>query len=730
MLNTNLTTIRWKKSLYYISEGVIFDIQNIKRTNDMDDCGSFLIDFSRADNVSKNAAVGANVNLINQTELFTGIPWLEVKFSEPELDISVPLQYLIEEGDTFTLNNVGQSHPNVYAKDYRNKFNQDFFETIRTYVNRTPLNYGETLVNQIMNILPAWLTCDVGVEMTRNYVISSFVKGTPWNSEQAINGNDDVITLTGVTLKTPMGDASISGSWNKEKIENLALVLVAVRDVNKLNISSELMEAMLDLIIENNAQTGNGDKLNSLYHIDYDNVGSIIDSEILAKVTDANTYWQYVGISEPQPESVSNVIKVNSIRELKEMFPLENNGQYTEEIQIMCDTIVYSQGYAADNVHNQVFLWGGINDDYVVQVLDEQLDNIQKGKIISGGSLFVKLLTAHGGRCAELTQNTTLNVKNETINIPDYTLATISNIYDNFDFYEYKRIKLENVKCIGNDQWDEYHIVVTQNDNISQTIFMNLRTEQNTIPDNSIIDVIGVLHIGDHGSLNSEIVYILSIFGNNDYQIIEPEIRHVNNIQEFKELGESGYNDDITIDGDVTFVYTNNLYIMIEDTTGGLVVYENIINTGLYAYNPGDIISGGIIGKYNNYSGMPEFIPSQEFPQPTLPSVTINPLEINNICSQSLLGKLVEINVYNETEYQFQQDVVSNHNVIQISNNETIIIRNFLCSNIMDVLLPVGNIKVTGFVWRYNNEHYDEWQLWIRDNDDIQIISEPEIEND
>lgn len=503
MLNTNLTTTRWKKSLYYISEGVIFDIQNIKRTNDMDNCGSFLIDFSIADNVSKNAAVGADVNLINQTELFTGIPWLDVKFSEPELNISVPLQYLIEEGDTFSLNKVGQSHPNVYDKDYRNKFNQDFFETIRTYVNRTSLNYGETLVNQIMNILPAWLTCDVGVEMTRNYVINSFVKGNSWNSEQAINGNDDVITLTGVTLKTPMGDASISGSWNKEKIENLALVLVAVRDVNKLNISSELMEAMLDLIIENNAQTGNGDKLNSLYHIDYDNVGSITNSEILAKVTDANTYWQYAAIPEP-----------------------------------------------------------------------------------------------------------------------------------------------------------------------------------------------------------------------------EPEIRHVNNIQEFKELGESGCTDDITIDGDVTFVYKSGSYIMIEDNTGGLAVYDSPttpIITNLYSN--GDVISGGIVGKYNNYQGFPEFITSQDW-QPSTHVNEVNPSEVNDICNQSLIGKLVTVNVYNETEYQYQQEIASNHNVTQISNNETIIIRNGF--HTMDILLPSGNIKVTGFVWRYNNE----WQIWCRNNDDIQIISEPEIEND
>ena len=261
MLNTNLTTIKWKKFIYYISEGVIFDILNRKKTNDMDECGSFLIDFSMADIISKNAVVGSTVNLTNQTELFNGIPWLEVKFSDSELDISVPLQYLIEEGDTFTLNNVGQSHPNVYDKDYRNKFNQEVFETIRTYVNRSTYSYGETLVNQIMNTLPAWLTCNAGVEMTKRYATNNFIKGNAWNMEQAIVGTDEIVTLTGVTLKTPMGDAIISGSWNKEKIENVALTLVTVRDVNKFDLSSELMEDIANLIIENDAQCGTGDKL-------------------------------------------------------------------------------------------------------------------------------------------------------------------------------------------------------------------------------------------------------------------------------------------------------------------------------------------------------------------------------------------------------------------------------------------------------------------------------------
>jgi len=704
MLNTNLTTIRWEKSLYYISEGVIFDISNIKRTNDMDDCGSFLIDFSRADNVSKNAVVGATVNLTNQTELFTGIPWLEVKFSDPELDISVPLQYLIEEGDTFTLNNVGQSHPNAYAKDYRNKFNQEIFETIRTYVNRTPLNYGETLVNQIMNILPAWLTCDVGVEMTKNYVINSFVKGTPWNSEQAINGNDDAITLTGVTLKTPMGDASISGSWNKEKIENIVRVLVAVRDVNKLNISSELMEAMLNLIIENNAQTGNGDKLNSLYHIDYDNVGSIIDSEILAKVTDANTYWQYAAIPELEPE----IRHVNNIQEFKEL----GESGYTDEICIDENlTFVFAGGQYIMLDDNT----GGLavhNGNHKITKLYNEGDVISEG--IVGRYSYYKGMVEFVP--SQDWKSSVENVgKVNPIEVNDICnqsllgkLVTI-NVYNETEYQYQQEIALNhNVTQISNNE----------------TIF--IRNGFYTI--NDITLPVGNIKVtGFVWKYMDE--WQLWIRDNDDIQIIEPEIRHVNNIQEFKELGESGYTDDITIDGDVTvaFVPENQRYIMLMDDTGGLVVYnENRVSqTALVA---GDLIRG-IVGKYKTYAGTPEFVPSQNLPNAIEICHTINSIEVNDICNQSLIGKLVTIDVYNESEYQYQQEIALNHNVTQISNNETIFIRNGF-HTINDITLPVGNIKVTGFVWRYNNEHYDEWQIWCRNNDDIQIISEPEIEND
>ena len=676
----------------------------------MDNCGSFLIDFSRADNVSKNAVVGATVNLINQTELFTGIPWLEVKFSDPELDISVPLQYLIEEGDTFTLNNVGQSHPNAYAKDYRNKFNQDFFETIRTYVNRTSLNYGETLVNQIMNILPAWLTCDVGVEMTRNYVINSFVKGNPWNSEQDINGNDDIITLTGVTLKTPMGDASISGSWNKEKIENLALVLVAVRDVNKLNISSELMEAMLDLIIENNAQTGNGDKLNSLYHIDYDNVGSIIDSEILAKVTDANTYWQY----QTTPEPETQVLRANSIAQFKEVGAAHPG----EEILFTCNVGCIGGVSSSIEGASYSFIDDGTNG-LMIKPFGEDIYTLQVDATYSLIDFPCTYLNDNGIPIMIYNTNPTIH----SVNSWDTTVLEVKSTIKSTNLIS----KLVSIEVWNNEQfifgrWSPPNIQTVNVSQIAKYSYGDDRVcitnwigilEGVTIPVGKLIVTGFVSKDGDNWQ----------IFPRNCEDISIIPIRHANNIQEFKELGYGGGVSDICIDGDVTVVYQSGRYIMIEDNTGGLMVNNGAMRRITNVYNPGDIISGGISGKYMGLN--PTFIPSHNW-QPSTNHTTINSTEVNNICNQSLLGKLVTVSVYNETEYQLQQNIAPIHNVTQISNNESIAIINANDFGTTDILLPAGNIKVTGFV----GENGNGWQLWIRNNDDIQIISEPEIEND
>ena len=297
MINTNLTSIRWRKSLYYVSEGVIFDIRNNRRPNDKDECETLLIDFSKADEVSKNAAVGATVNLTNQTELFEGLPWIEVKFDDSTLDIAIPLQYLIEEGDTFINESTGQAHPNVYDKDYRNKFNQEIFEYIGNFVtSRNTLTNSDFV--QLMASLPAWLTCNTGNEMARTFAINNFLKGRAWDETATVG--DDMVTLEGVFIHTPMGDACISDSWTEENIRKAALAFYAAKVVSTLNIPADMKEYIANDIIDNGVITDSDIALTALHHIDYTGGGTVTDVEFMAKATNADTYWEYE--NEPEPD--------------------------------------------------------------------------------------------------------------------------------------------------------------------------------------------------------------------------------------------------------------------------------------------------------------------------------------------------------------------------------------------------------------------------------------------
>jgi len=342
MINTNLTAIRWKKNLYYISEGVIFDIRNKVRPDDKDECGSFLIDFSKADEVSKNAAIGATVNLTNQTELFSGLPWIEVQFSNPDLNIAVPLQYLIEEGDVFVDDNVGQSHPNVYNKDYRNKFNQEIFEYIGEYVNsKNSLNTAD--FNQLMSTLPAWLTCDAGTEMTESFVLNNFLKGKPWDANTAMLGTDAVVSLVGVTLKTPAGNANISDSWTEATIRKAALAFYAAKSMSTLCIPADMKEDIANSIIaKGEIVNAEDNKLTALHHIDYTGEGSVSGSEFVDKATNADTWWEYEGAdTAPKWEEQGRETITECVQE-----DGENTGMAVKTTTITyIDTNKYSETY-------------------------------------------------------------------------------------------------------------------------------------------------------------------------------------------------------------------------------------------------------------------------------------------------------------------------------------------------------------------------------------------------
>lgn len=76
--------------------------------------------------------------------------------------------------------------------------------------------------------------------------------------------------------------------------------------------------------------------------------------------------------------------------------------------------------------------------------------------------------------------------------------------------------------------------------------------------------------------------------------------------------------------GDVQYVWRQGKSIFVQDTTGGLYVYDdhNKIST---QYNNGDVISGGIYGTLKPYNGMVELVPTDNIAEGT-PGTAIKPI--------------------------------------------------------------------------------------------------------
>ena len=64
------------------------------------------------------------------------------------------------------------------------------------------------------------------------------------------------------------------------------------------------------------------------------------------------------------------------------------------------------------------------------------------------------------------------------------------------------------------------------------------------------------------------------------------------------------------ITGDVTFVYRNGRYMYVQDETGALLIYDNSTPVITNTYENGDVISGGITGKWSIYNKQIEMVPT------------------------------------------------------------------------------------------------------------------------
>lgn len=144
---TDLTSLRWKKCIYYVSDNVIFDICTKKKSPDLDECGTYVIDMDNAPDFIKTAKDGTVLDIRNYPEIFNQrIPFIQMRFRNPEtgedIDKFYPLQDIIEKGDKIINTVVTQAHPTVFDdgdetqnNGYANKFNVMVLDFIKSKIN-------------------------------------------------------------------------------------------------------------------------------------------------------------------------------------------------------------------------------------------------------------------------------------------------------------------------------------------------------------------------------------------------------------------------------------------------------------------------------------------------------------------------------------------------------------------------------------------------------------------
>lgn len=99
----------------------------------------------------------------------------------------------------------------------------------------------------------------------------------------------------------------------------------------------------------------------------------------------------------------------------------------------------------------------------------------------------------------------------------------------------------------------------------------------------------------------------------------------VPNIAAFKAANHTTNNTIYKITGDVTFVFKNGRNLYIQDSTAGLLIYDNQ-NINSHEYNEGDIIKGGVYGSFNLHNGLSEMIPSISMAEASGETTSVDPI--------------------------------------------------------------------------------------------------------
>lgn len=308
---SNLTSLKWKKSIYYISEGIIFEIVDKKKNPDLDECGSYLINIDELPEKMKKASDGSFLDIKDFTEAYVeNVPYIKFTFTgvtnNSIITRTFPLQYLIEEGDIVKDGKTIQKHPDVYNNSYINKFNSEIFDYIRNIVkNKSPFDASN--VKTVLKSLPDWLLDGSNNYMNEAYIDKFFLRGSHYNKALAIKGDSNLYVfdkaILGVGTKEEDEFAPIN-IWNEETIEKALEGIYAEKLLNKynsnilaissLNISGSSLEDMAKSLKTYTVEDSNK-TLKTFINVKYDghNV-SKIGFESVGVDKNMDSYYEYL----------------------------------------------------------------------------------------------------------------------------------------------------------------------------------------------------------------------------------------------------------------------------------------------------------------------------------------------------------------------------------------------------------------------------------------------------
>ena len=183
----------------------------------------------------------------------------------------------------------------------------------------------------------------------------------------------------------------------------------------------------------------------------------------------------------------------------------------------------------------------------------------------------------------------------------------------------------------------------------------------------------------------------------------------VANIAAFKDAAETDVEKQIM--SDVTFVFRSGRFMFVEDNTGALLIYDYSTPVITTNYNEGDVIEGGIFGKYTVYQGMVEMLPTHDANIAMGEPVTVTPVEATITDIKAQYTDVYESKLVHLSDVQFITDLKF------VQDGDTMAIFNRF--NTVTTTIGAGDIAdVTGFV-SYSTQH--GYQIYPRGNNDIEI---------